>query len=935
MIHIRSSRSGRRRSVPGLLLAALVVVAVPYALTMVPGFELLAQSLPGTPRNLRLQVGAANGSAGDWPMAGGNPQRTSNSTADVSSVRGVAWYRPIEAFISGTTQLVTAGSRVYVATTRGLVVLDAENGGVVCRFDTELPVSTPTVDGGTVYVPGFDRTLYALNSSTCGVQWAFTGASAGFSGNPVVAGGRVYIGGRDGRFYAVNAGNGAQVWAFDTGGPIMQSAAYADGVLYFASMDMHGYALSSEGALLWRTPQKLPGEQYTTWWPVVHDSYVVWAGATAYKFQSSPGSQDAGPDGVDYNAFFGVPSGTNNAGNVVASSDGSHGWPAGNSVMSTTAGPGPHTLQGWADDFPPRRVYAIVNRSNGAEPFYLPWIEGGQNTSGQMHPPVSDGTVLYFNGPRQKASSNIPRSQPMGWRPGTSWLRLVGNITFAVDEPLALSMANGRLLANLCCDREARSIIPGSTSYWHYSERLEHVLPSQGSANSYDPMWAFYDGAHVLQRLGGYYRGNSSSRNGVYHNHGMQNPLVPLVFTNGAGQRVERLFAHRSNTVIALGPVESRTYQPLVAINGNPPNRGRTMNATELRARLEQEVRRMSDLFTAHGDNGFLRPAYINDGGSISNTLVMPEPNTYFRLPADTLYTLSVAYPHLSGGLQAQVRTYLAAYWQRYFAGQAVRSLGWSFGSPREAMAFPPEITARMAQIGDSAGGSMPQRVFYAGWRYAQVVPSQAATIYSTLRPLLVSPPPSTLDIVRGPAYYNDYIAGYTGFLNLYDMVGTNPDPGLRANIQSQLSSLLSTRLSNFAKDHPWQGDLDNPSGIAINNYTRRFNCTRNFLYMTPALGQAMRSSAQAAAIGAAVSEYEYVCQAWFITRDSNSFQETSAHHIFDSHAIFLAKAYVAAQSQSELSKWLDVPWMTGDLYHMQNIVAALEAGGGSALQSQ
>ena len=109
-----------------------------------------------------------------------------------------------------------------------------------------------------------------------------------------------------------------------------------------------------------------------------------------------------------------------------------------------------------------------------------------------------------------------------------------------------------------------------------------------------------------------------------------------------------------------------------------------------------------------------------------------------------------------------------------------------------------------------------------------------------------------------------------------------------------------------------------------------RFNCSRNFLYMTPALGQAMRSSAQASTIQAALSEYEYVCPAWFIARDSNSFQEASAHHIFDSHALFLAKAYVAMQSQPELSKWLDVPWMLGDLYYIQNVAAALEAGGGS-----
>ena len=96
---------------------------------------------------------------------------------------------------------------------------------------------------------------------------------------------------------------------------------------------------------------------------------------------------------------------------------------------------------------------------------------------------------------------------------------------------------------------------------------------------------------------------------------------------------------------------------------------------------------------------------------------------------------------------------------------------------------------------------------------------------------------------------------------------------------------------------------------------------------MTPDLGQAMRSSAQFSTISAAINEYAYVCPHWFMTRDHNTFQEGSAHHIFDSHALFLAKAYVAGQTQAELSKWIDVPWMLGDLYHIQNLVAALSAG--------
>jgi hypothetical protein len=372
----------------------------------------------------------------------------------------------------------------------------------------------------------------------------------------------------------------------------------------------------------------------------------------------------------------------------------------------------------------------------------------------------------------------------------------------------------------------------------------------------------------------------------------------------------------------------------VLPINPAPANPARTLTHSQLQARLDAEVRRIVDLYSANGTGGFLRPAYISDGGGVSNTIAMPEPDTYFRVPADTLYALAAAYPHVSAAVRPLLPPYLSAYWQRYFATTMVRAIGWNTGTQRESMVHPPEVQNRMSQLGDQTNGAMPQRVFYAAWMYAQVVPSQAGAIYNTVRPLLVYPPPSTLDIVRGPGVYNDYIAGYQGFLNLYDMVGTNPDPALRQNVANQLSTLLNTRISNFAKDHPWQGDVDNPSGININNYVRKFNCTRNFLYVTRELGQAMRASTRAGDIRAAVNEYLYVCPQWFIARDQNSFQESSAHHIFDSHALFLAKAYVGGESQAELSKWIDVPWMLGDLYHIQNLVAALEAGNPSGVMT-
>jgi outer membrane protein assembly factor BamB len=881
---------------------------------------------------------SAQSSSEDWPTAGANLQRTSNSPANVTTVSGVTWYRPIEAFISGSTQLITSGNKVYVATAKGLVVLDAENGNVVCRFDTELPIGTPTVDNGVVYFGGMDRRLYALNSTNCSRIWSFT-AGAGFRGNPLVTGGRAYIGNNDGNFYAINTSNGTQAWAYTTGGPVMESAAYDNGILYFASTDMYGYALNAvSGGLVWRTPQKLPGERYVTWWPVVFGNYLVWSTSPPYKLNGNPGDQNITPTGIDYDAFFPNPTTSNPAGTVISSSDGSHGWPVGSRVMSTTTGPSanPYTLQSWVNTFPYRRVYAIVNKSNGTEPFYLPWLESGDNGDGQVHPPASDGSSLYINTLAQDAG--IARSSVFAWKDSTTWMKQLSMSTYAADEPLIISIAGGRTYVNLCCDRIAvRQDDNSNQQFWTYgpSMMLDDILPSSGEQNSYDPMWAFYDGEAFLERLGGYYKGNINSRNGVINSHGMQNPLVPLAFNNGSGQRVERLFTHRSNAIIALGPSATKTYLPPVIINTNPDNTATTLSATEITQRLENEVSKMVNLYLANGTGGFLKPAYMQTSG-LGATAGFTESNTnYFQAPADTLYTLSIAYPYLSSSLKTNVLSYLNAYWQKYFVTSRILQIGWNSGIDRANFNIPSEVQTRMSQIGDLTTTSPTatwQRTFYAAWKYAQLVPSQASSIYSTVRPMLVHPPPSgtntSFDLVQNPAVYNEYIMGYQGFLNLYDMAGTNPDPTLRANVANTLSNLINTRINGFAKDHPWQGDADNPNGIVVNNYTRTLNCARNFMYISPELATAMRNSSQFAYINSALNEYLYVCPLWFMARDHNTFQEASTRPIYDVPALFQAKAYLAGESQANLSKWIDVPWMPGDLYYMQNLVAALQASG-------
>ena len=181
----------------------------------------------------------------DWYMAGANPERTSWVSGDVSSVTGISWYRPIEAFIDAQTQIVTGSSfnHIYLSTAKGLLVFNPLTGDLAWRFDTELPLGqSSTVVGNRVYVSGMDRRVYALDDlgTSYSLVWTWEGAKAGFSANPLVIKDsntsnqtRIFIGDRAGYFYALND-SGQQVWKYPSNEnserssleSIMQSAAY-------------------------------------------------------------------------------------------------------------------------------------------------------------------------------------------------------------------------------------------------------------------------------------------------------------------------------------------------------------------------------------------------------------------------------------------------------------------------------------------------------------------------------------------------------------------------------------------------------------------------------------------------------------------------------------------------------------------------------------
>lgn len=155
--------------------------------------------------------GAAAETGKGWVMAGANPQRTRWVPEEVKGRLQPAWYCPIEGYIPQEVQVVAARGKVYIASARGLYALNAKDGTLVWRFDTELPPgNAPTIDGGTCYVGGMDRRLHALDADTGKPLWSFDGALAGYRTNPLVVEGKVILGNRGARGSLWSYGNGLE-----------------------------------------------------------------------------------------------------------------------------------------------------------------------------------------------------------------------------------------------------------------------------------------------------------------------------------------------------------------------------------------------------------------------------------------------------------------------------------------------------------------------------------------------------------------------------------------------------------------------------------------------------------------------------------------------------------------------------------------------------
>lgn len=880
---------------PRLTLTAITLLGF----VLLIGFYLRGKLISENVSEIRAQTGS------EWTTAGANSQRTSWVSEEVRGNLVPDWYKIFKgAYILPRTQVVAANNTLFIATSRGLYAIDATNGDQKWVYATELPLAdTPTYYNGTVYIGGFDRKMHAIDAST-GLKksgWNFNPAGAGFQVSPLVINNTVYAGNRDGYFYAFDASTGAIKWRFKTGGPITYSAAAStdNSTVYFASGDMYAYALnSSTGSQVWKSA-KLPGDGFHSWWPVVAGNYVIFSGGENYR-KVGPGPNGSLSNNIERVEIWpnGGTDNTTTAGPEVSGQTWAHGKP----ILDYSKPNNTTPVTEYFESKPYRRTYFVLDKNTGREKTYdfdgdgkaeyapILWLG---SYGGNRYPPIYDSRegILYQSNPVWYHSFS-PRGQVTGWKPDTPYISLpTSSDKNASDEPQGYSMGGNIIYWVRCCDRVGKAFdIASSTEYRYFGENLHTIIPGYNS-EYWNPESNFYSPPQSYQK------------NGVYGLHG--DTVGPVPYKG-------RVYMIKSNALIAFGTLGSKKKTADATVTA-VSNADAIPSKDTLRSNLAVEVEKMVS-------KGHLRTGYHSTGILEQNQNLCGFPNfvDYFSQPMYTIYTLTLALPHLSGTTKDRVRSYIQSEFNAYPLTN-VTHIGWQ-GARRETPDPPSDVAPYLN--GGSASGTLHPFAFYALWKYSQEF-GNAGSLFSAVSGKFPLKDPDG-ELNETAFKLNAFIAGYKGYVELAKLAGQ--PSSVYQSYESELNRLMAMRASNFSKDSPWQND--GFSSGRGHGYCRDLNIMRNFMFMTPELADYLRTNALSK-VQAAVDEYEWIAPYWFVSKFETSFAEGVLRHLYDYPSMFAAKALILKEPYLELAKFIDVPaFDTGDVFYIQNLILALEASG-------
>jgi outer membrane protein assembly factor BamB len=817
---------------------------------------------------------------------------------------------------------VVAGGRLFAGSMNGvLYARDAATGAPLWAFATQGPIRhSAAVHDSTVIVSSYDGYTYALDAASGGLLWKTqTGPSATA---PLIDASRqrTVVASTNGRLTSMNLSGGSIAWEFDSGAPILTSPSLsADGSLVlFGNENIQAIAVNaSTGSQVWTTP--LQGMSLADRYPVVAGSTVMYRSQPVYFFHTLLHEGDSTMD------LAGTRSGD---------------WAVDWSAVRT------RILSYLSADLTKATFFAL-NVSNGASRGVVPVLYTyGNNdipnvpvvrgstayvTYRARHGIQTDGGAVHVSskydaevGQLDLSSLDISGLRQAGYPAYEAEFRMTS------DEPAMLTMGGNILWVD---NWERLGGIDVSTGQLIHVGNVSNTWPEcyggtgcgPAGPNPFFPM-SGSGSAYPFpspRTTEGNQRGGTVIAGDMLYWSVIEGGLAGIAHRAGSSCAAPRVWTSTPGTPsgdYTAPPVQSqaRALADYVGLDLTQP-------AVNPPADVVQQLRAEVQAITSSGAH--LMPLYLERGFSEPsvwpyNTSNPPGPpeisfgsngNAFWHDPGELLYTLAAAYPYLDAAQQAEARVYMSAEMGRY---PPLQDLPWSGmpwlkqGTARERYSVPfrsslnnwPPPAANLSAVyalwlwSKNTGD----------WSYAQSHWSQATSLFNARRGSM--------------SYYAD-IAGAIGYARLAQHFGDTV--AYQAGVQAAVAGMQAGLDFAAYRDRASNAYLD----------PRQENSGWSapvFYGLSPEVGLYLREQTAGQAQSYLLSlENGDGLRWWYLTRAGVHAEvgETSYLSPGTAWSHFLAHAYILGDSQATLTPWLDWPWGKGDLYSIQKLVAALQAG--------
>jgi hypothetical protein len=375
-----------------------------------------------------------------------------------------------------------------------------------------------------------------------------------------------------------------------------------------------------------------------------------------------------------------------------------------------------------------------------------------------------------------------------------------------------------------------------------------------------------------------------------------------------------KLYVIRSNALIAFSQAGAGETAPILPMALAPAGGATadTIPVTTLKARLAAEVQKIVNA-------GHLKPGYGITGNfdSPARLHVGDHLLDYWHNPADIILTLLKTLPHLSPTLQASVETYVQSEFAAFPPHQYAH-IGWKDGAWRDPFTFPAATYTNIQTLGPAtsaafSGWALPPQNFYAMWKYAEHFGD--TSFFTTAVKNLLKPPPPDAFLLEQPDVHNAYIAGYHGYVELAKLTASP-----YASQQTELNRLLALRSGNFT----WDVRTTQTGSAGLNYYL--LVTAWNFMNLVPELADHLAAQALPE-VQAAITKYSQMAPYWMVSHNKEVQGENGIMPLYQTQALFQARAQILGASYSELLELLDTPvYPVGDLFYLDNLVATIEA---------